>query len=375
MAHKRLYICRCIFLILAAGSLFTDSALGRMITDGAGRKVEIPLKIRHVICSGAGTLRLLTYLQAQDCIVAVDDMEKKRSQFDARPYALAHPRFRDYPIFGEFRGHDNPELILTLSPLPQVIFKIFSTTGYDPIELSRKTGIPVVVLNYGDLGKNRRDFYQSLRIMGEVMGREKRAKEVIAFFESRIADLKNRTAAIPDNRRPACFVGGIAYRGPHGFQSTEPAYPPFAFVNARNLAGDPAQADNTLQYSSIAKEKIVVWDPDVLFLDLSTLQMGKKSGGLYELKTDIAYQSLTAVQNGRVYGVLPYNWYTQNFGSILADAYFIGRLLYPEKFSGIDPAATADDIYTFLVGKPVFRQMNAAFAGLAFQQVPLKQEN
>jgi ABC-type iron transport system FetAB ATPase subunit len=76
---------------------------------------------------GPGALRLLTYLEAQDKIVAVDDMEKQRLQFDARPYALANPQFRDYPIFGEFRGHDHPERILTLDPLPQVIFKTYSS--------------------------------------------------------------------------------------------------------------------------------------------------------------------------------------------------------------------------------------------------------
>jgi len=77
------------------------------------------------------------------------------------------------------------------------------------------------------------------------------------------------------------------------------------------------------------------------------------------------------VQEGKVYAVLPYNWYTQNFGSILANAYYIGKVLYPEKFAGVDPAGKADEIYTFLVGKPVFEKMNAAFEHLAFQPVPL----
>jgi iron complex transport system substrate-binding protein len=346
-------------------------ASNRVITDAAGRQVEIPQIVEHVICSGPGALRLLTYLESQDKIVAVDDMEKQRPQFDARPYALANPRFKDYPIFGEFRGHDHPELILSLDPLPQVIFKTYPTMGHDPVALFRKTGIPVIILNYGNLGKHRNAMYQSLRIMGEVMGKHERAENVIAFFDALIADLQNRTADIPDDKRPSCFVGGIAYRGPHGFQSTEPIYPPFAFLNARNLAHDSSMNDKALQYSSIAKEKIVVWDPDYLFLDLSTLQMGGKAGGLFELKTDPAYQHLTAVQEGKVYAVLPYNWYTQNFGSILANAYYIGKLLYPEKFAGVDPAAKADEIYTFLVGKPVFEKMNAAFERLAFQPVPL----
>jgi iron complex transport system substrate-binding protein len=127
-----------------------------------------------------------------------------------------------------------------------------------------------------------------------------------------------------------------------------------------------------LQHSNIAKEKIVEWNPDILFMDLSTLQMGANVDALHELKTDPAYQTLTAVKTGKVYGLLPYNWYTQNFGSILANAYFIGKVLYPNRFADIDPAAKADEIYTFFVEKPVFHQMDAAFGGLAFKQVPLK---
>ncbi len=375
MGRKRRLTSICaVALLLVSWTAPTAQTAARMIADGAGRAVQIPQNIEHVICSGPGALRLLTYLESQDKIVAVDDMEKRRRRFDARPYALANRQFGDYPIFGEFRGHDNPERILALDPMPQVIFKTYPGMGYDPVELSSKTGIPVIVLNYGDLGKHRRDFYQSLRIMGTVMAKRQRAEAVIAFFDSAIADLKKRVADIPADKRPTCFVGGVAFKGPHGFQSTEPAYPPFQFVKARNLAYDASMAAKTLRHSNIAKEKIVAWDPDYLFLDLATLQMGDKAGGLFELKTDAAYQALTAVKSGQVYGLLPYNWYTRNFGSILANAYFIGKLLYPQNFADIDPAAMADEIYSFLVGKPVFEKMNAAFGNLAFKPVPLKPE-
>jgi len=106
-----------------AGMASTPASL-RTITDAAGQQVSLPPAIERVICSGAGALRLLTYLQCQNRIVAVDDMEVHRAQFDARPYALANPQFKTFPVFGEFRGYDHPERILTLDPLPQVIFKI-----------------------------------------------------------------------------------------------------------------------------------------------------------------------------------------------------------------------------------------------------------
>ena len=348
----------------------TSHSSERVMIDAARREVSLPNRIERVICSGAGCLRLLTYLQAQNLIVAVDDMEKRRQTFDARPYALANPRFKEYPLFGEFRGYDHPELIIALNPQPQVIFKTFSTMGHDPEKLQKKTSLPVVVLEYGDLFSHRSTFYQSLRIMGKVVDKEKRAKEVISFLESTMKDLKDRTKNIPESERKTCYVGGIAFKGPHGFQSTEPDYPPFLFINVRNMAYDPLLKGKG--QSNIAKEKIIEWDPEFLFLDLSTLEMGDKAGGLFELRTDPAYQGLTAVKQGRVFGVLPYNWYAQNFDSILANAYFVGKLLYPHRFKDIDPEAKADEIYTFLVGKPVFREMEKMFQGLTFKKIPVK---
>jgi len=363
------------FWILALALLLVSPshASSRTVIDSRGKKVELPADNEKVICSGSGCLRLLTYLEAHDRVVAVDDIESRRRKFDARPYAMANPQFKTMPIFGQFRGRDNPELIMTLEPQPDLIFKTYaSSMGYDPDELQQKTGIPVVVLNYGDLDKRRPQFYDSLRIMGKALGKEERAEEVINFFEATIGDLHQRTHAIADKDRPSVYVGGVAFKGPHGYSSTEPSYPPFTFVNANNPAYSKGMKGKDLRHSNVSKEVIITWNPDWLFLDLSTIQLGDKAGGLYELKNDPPYQTMTAVQEGKVYGLLPYNWYTKNYGSILANAYFIGKLLYPEQFADVDPAEKADEIYTFLVGKPVFDQMNAMFLGNAFKRIELK---
>jgi len=362
----RMFWSFCLVLSLAT------SAPAMNVADAMGRSIDVPEEVERVICSGSGCLRLLTYLQAQDLAVAVDDIESKRNRFDSRPYALANPQFKDMPIFGQFRGQDNPELILTLDPQPQLIFKTFATMGYDPVELQAKTGIPVVVLDVGNLGPQRERFYSSLRLMGEVAGRSERAEYLIAYFDAVIADLAARTAGIPEGGRPSAYLGGVAYKGPHGFQSTEPGYPPFAFVNARNLAHEQGGAGKDVSNTSVAKEQIVAWDPEYLFVDLSTLQMGEGAGGLHELRADPAYATLTAVREGRVFGVLPYNWYSQNYESILANAYFIGKVLYPDRFADIDPAAKADEIYTVIVGKPVFQAMNETFGNLAYTRLTVR---
>ncbi|MEF2230925.1 MAG: iron ABC transporter substrate-binding protein [Pseudodesulfovibrio sp.] len=362
----------CIFALAVVLSLAVTGFAGeRTVTDSAGRVVVIPAKVERVICSGPGSLRLLTYLQAQDMAVAVDDIEARRKSFDARPYAIANPQYRKLPVFGQFRGHDNPELILALDPQPQVILKTYSTMGYNPEELQQKTGIPVVTLEYGNLFTYKPQLFQSLRTMGDVVGKGERAEAVIAYLQGLIDDLQRRTADVPQADRPTVFVGGVASKGPHGFQSTEPAYPPLQFVNAVNLAYRDGLAGKELSHADVAKEMIVKWNPDYLFLDLSTLQLGDQAGGWHELRTDPAYRTLTAVKEGRVYGLLPYNWYSKNYGCILANAYYIGKLIYPDRFQDVEPAAKADEIFTFLVGKPVFTAMDGMFRNLAYKPIPL----
>ncbi|AKB79764.1 Iron(III) dicitrate transport ATP-binding protein [Methanosarcina horonobensis HB-1 = JCM 15518] len=62
------------------------------ITDGCGRELTIPTNVESTICSGAGCLRYLVYLQAQDLIVRVDSIELEESELEGRPYALANPQ-------------------------------------------------------------------------------------------------------------------------------------------------------------------------------------------------------------------------------------------------------------------------------------------
>ena len=367
----------CAALILAMGlTLWPDDAIcaeERRITDMAGRTMTIPQKVNRVICSGSGCLRLLTYLKAHDRIVAVDSIEIKGSPIDARPYAIANPQFKDYPLFGEFRGHDNPELIAGLDPQPQVIFKAFAGRGQDPDQLQTKTGIPVITLEYGNLTYGREQLNRALRIMAEVMGETRRAEAVISYFNELEQDLKRRTQDIPLDQRPTCYVGGLGQAGPHGFQSTEPSFAPFVFTNARNVAS-PSPGEKPLSHATVAKEHIVFWNPSVVFLDVSTLRLGSGSGAsaLEQLRTDAAYQGLSAVREDKVFGLFPNMSYNENFDAVFANAYYVGKVLYPEQFADVDAMTKAEEISTFLNGGPAFESLNKQFDGLAFSRIKIR---
>lgn len=357
--------------LLAALSSLPALAGEITVTDTLGRSVVVPESPERIIASGSGCLRLVVYLQAQDRVVAVDSAERRTPELgvlvSSRPYSIANPQFGDLPIFGEFRGMDSPELIAGLSPQPQVILKVSPLAGPHPDVLTEKTGIPVVGLELGNLTDRKEEFYSTLRLMGRILDRGERAEEVVAFFERHLAELTRRTEDIPEDERPTCYIGGVASRGAHGFTSTEPNYPPFVYTGAKNVAATPDRKGS--QVVQIAKEKLLEWDPEVLFVDLSTLTAGEGANSLHQLRDDPAMAALTAVREGRVFGVLPYNSYSLNFGSVVADAYFVGKTLYPERFEDVDPAAMADEIYTFLVGKPVFQTMNDYFSGRALARI------
>ncbi|WP_052507325.1 iron ABC transporter substrate-binding protein [Desulfonatronovibrio magnus] len=346
------------------------------ITDSMGREITVPAQVDRVICSGSGCLRLLTYLQAQDRIVGVDSAEKGGLPFsaDARPYAIANPQFRDYPLFGEFRGHDSPELIAGLDPQPQVIFKTYASRDGGIDNLQTKTGIPVIALDYGNLTYARDDLDKTLTIMGSVLGIEERARGVIQFFNSLQADLEGRTRDIPKDQRPTVYVGGVAQRGGHGFQSTESAYAPFEFLNAQNVAGHLYSNEKRSSHASVAKEKILIWDPEIIFMDISTTRLDGIANGLEQLRQDQAYRTLSAIKKSEVYGVFPYNFYTQNFENIFANAYFIGKTIYPDQFADIDPMEKAEEISYYLNGGPAFRIINSHFENLGFSRITVNQQ-
>ena len=342
---------------------------GTTITDGFGRSVTIPENAEEVVCSGAGSLRYLVYLQAQDRVVGVDSLEKKEAEVEGRPYALANPQLKDYPLIGEFRGNDDPEKIIVINP--QVILKAgttgqpSATNAVEADTLQDKTNIPVISFPYGSLKneEQKAEMYSSLRIMGEVVGKQERAEEIIAYIDATMEDLEKRTADIPESERKTVYVGGISSAGAHGIISTEPVYPPFLWVNANNVASGMG-AD----HADIAKEALVNWDPEYIFIDIGTLQAGNE-GAIGELKNDPSLKGLSAVKNGRVYGVIPYNFYSTNYESVLANAYFVGKVLYPDRFEDIDPETKADEIYTFFVGKPVFSDLNGQYNDTGFKQI------
>lgn len=351
---KRLLSCILASLLLLSLAPLALAAGNIQVTDLTGRKVTVPLAPQRIVCLGPGCLRLIVYLESQDKLVGIEALEKRFP--DGRPYYLAHPELGKLPAItpGGVPAINNlPDMEGVLKARPQIVFATYLQKAKAD-QLQSLLNIPVVVLSYGPFASFDRVVYDSLLLAGRILDREKRAQEVVAYLEACQKDLAQRGAR--SKKRPVAYVGGIGFKGAHGIESTDPNYLPFRWVGVNNLAA----SDTKYGHVMLDKEQLLSLNPEFIFVD---------GGGLILVAADYAkkptfYQSLAAFQNGRVYLLHPFNWYTTNLGTALADAYAIGKILQPEEFKDVNPVTKADEIYVFLMGKPVYAAMAKRYGAL-----------
>ncbi|MGA6926334.1 MAG: ABC transporter substrate-binding protein, partial [Desulfosarcina sp.] len=253
-----------------------------------------------------------------------------------------------------------PDMEAVLRVAPDLIFVTYMETALAD-EVAGTLGIPMVVLSYGELAVFDQAVIDSLHLAGGILNQRQRAEAVAEYIDTLREDLKRRTTDVPDNEKPTVYVGGIGYRGAHGIESTQRHYLPLSWNHTPNLAERVTAGIGSQLF--VDKEILLKLDPTVIFIDGGGLALVADD---YRRKPEF-YDALQAFRSNRVYTLFPFNHYTTNIGTALADAYAIGKTLYPSRFSDVDLARQADDIYTFMVGRPIYAQMSAEYGELGRQ--------
>ena len=332
-----------LFSIIASLTVYSKSI---EVTDTVGRHIKLNEFPQRIICIAPGCLRLITYLNSADKVVGVEQMEKM--QPSGRPYWLAHPELKELPTIGP--GGVNsinqmPDIESILKVKPDLIFITYmSKENADRLE--DLTGIPVVVLSYGPFGSFDSTLYTSLETAGKILQKDDRAKKVINYIEKQ----KNTLSLLVDNSvKKTVYIGGLGFKGTTGVESTSSSFVPFRWVKANNVVVTELPAVHV----NINKEKLLLLNPDYIFITGGNSSLMKS-----ELLHKIGfYSELKAFKNKNVYNLYPFNWYVTNIGTAIIDAYAVGKFLYPKNFEEINLADKANEIYEFLIGKPVYSKM------------------
>lgn len=322
------------------------------VTDILNRSVKIPKNLSRVVAIGPGALRLIAYLNATNLLVGVEEAELSWSP-TGRDYAMAYSTiFKSLPVIGP--GGPNrppdPEKLRTAKPQLIIMSRTYADL-YPPDRLAEEVNASVFVIDYGVAGYLDIDgIKNALMTLGKVLGREERAKELVNYINQLVNDLNNRTRDIAS--RPKVYVGAISSKGGQPFTSTQARFAPLQLLNTPSVADSIA---GKAGFTTIDFEYLVKQQPDFVFIDENNLNIV-----LNDFRKDPSmYCSLNAFRSGRVYGVLPFNYYHTKVATAFADAYFIGKVLYPDRFADVDPIAKADEIFKVFLGKPLYQEFLA----------------
>jgi iron complex transport system substrate-binding protein len=293
------------------------------MTDMVGRAVRVPHVIKKVYCtSPAGTV--LVYVLAPEVLAGWN------YPLTAMERAWIPEPYRSLPVLGGWfstGATGNVEEIVRAQP--DVILSMGTTDTLSVSQserLQEQSGIPVLMMT-GHL----EDLADSFVFAGELLDREVRAAQLAAYARATMAEAR-RVAAEPVVRRMRVYYA----QGPRGLE-TDPAgsyhteiLDLLRGVNVAEVGPGVGKGRVT-----VSPEQILVWDPDLIIAGYISGQ--EPSLRLERLAADPIWGKLRAVKQGRVVVTpqVPFNWFDRPPSvNRLIGVKWVGRLLYPESFSG-----------------------------------------
>ena len=323
----------------------------RIVVDRYGREVEIPYEVETIVCLGSGAPRIAAYLQVTDMMIGVEDCDTGDVTV-LRDYSwVYHDVLKDRPSCGKGGGSGQnnayPEQIIELQP--DVILAGFTVESAD--ELQNQTGIPVVCVTYSSINFVDESFYTATRVFAEVVGAQERCEDLLNFIDTCKADLTARTSGYDDASKPTCYTGAVTFSGRHGFCGTYANFGPFDAVGAMNVADEVPDVN----YFETDFEQVLVWDPDIIFLDPGNMNLVNEE---YVANPDY-FHSVRAIQEGKVYTMPSFNNASTNITYCLMNGYWAGMVLYPEAFADVNMEDIAEMVLTFMLGENYYDDMIA----------------
>ena len=239
----------------------------------------------------------------------------------------------------------NPEATACLRP--DIVF------GYIPgsyEDYQKKVNAPVV--DSGPMVRTPEEayserIYTNIKFAGELFDMEEEAEELNSFIKEKYDTVIDVISEIPDEEKPkACLVKGKGKvtSARSGFCS------PFDEAGGISIKKD-------LGVSEISVEKLVEWNPDVIFITNSGSSY-RVEGGYQEtplaltveqVLADPQLQTVNAVKNGSVYYVTGCCC-SEPQQRVITSTLYMAKIFYPDKFKDMDLEKEGNEIFERFYG-------------------------
>ncbi|SFA73111.1 iron complex transport system substrate-binding protein [Poseidonocella pacifica] len=275
---------------LAAFIVLAAPVEARMITDSAGRQVEVPEDITTVFAAGP-TASILTYVIRPEVLAGWPRaLRAEERDYIAAPY-------RDLPETGRLTGRGgeaNLERVLQIAPDLILDFGSVRDTYIDLANrVQEQTGIPYLLID----GRFE-NTPEALRLVGEILNVPERGEALASDTEQIFARIDAILGDAPEEARPRTYLA----RGPDGLETGMKGSINTEIIERAggvNVADDGGATRGLVQSSM---ETVIVANPEVV------VTWDRNFYG--RVWADPLWAGVEAVRTGQVYlsPTAPFGW-------------------------------------------------------------------
>jgi iron complex transport system substrate-binding protein len=235
-------------------SVLPATAEARLITDAAGRKVEIPDTINRVLVAGPPASAIV-YALAPDKLAGWVSTPSDAAK------AYLSPSVRNLPTIGRLTGKGGTISTQAVAAAkPDIILDVGTVDAtYSALadKVQDETHIPYVLIN-GSFARTG----ETLREVGDILGVDGRAKTLADYADATIKDFNDKLATLPDAQRPRIYYG----RGADGLETGSAGSINLEILDTASAVNVAAAAGKG-GLTQVTPQQIVAWNPDVIFAE------------------------------------------------------------------------------------------------------------
>lgn len=302
---------------------------GQEVVDAVGRTIIVPDTLENgiVTIGSSGPLRFLSCFDVYDLVIEVDKGDVTDNK-NGRAYSYAYP----YDNLTRYHA-DNAlesgtvESIGSLDPSLVIVQENVWTNYTDNCKaLANKCTLVVIkgqsmtAMSDDNYGLSK-DLEDTFNLLGTMLGKEKRAAEIIDGVESILKDLRSLKGTSSEN----VYVAGVTINGSNTLNTTFPIYMPLSLIDGNNAY----KGSSTANKITLNVEDFTKMDIDIIVIDPSS------SDKMIEEDSQRVLEYIYRLNNNadsndnmRLYVTAPIVWDSINYDCSLASAYYLTYLLY-----------------------------------------------
>lgn len=304
------------------------------IQDSLGRKVKVPSRVERILSLQPEVTRILVALGAGEKLVGLDYFLRQ----DDHLFKIIFPAQAQLPVVSKPDDSLNKEAIIALRP--DIVFASPSELLL-PDAIQHALGLPVVAL--ASLGRIK-GLLEEIEIVGRLIGREKRAAELISVFKQNVEAIQPTVESIPPEARPRVYLAFWS-----SFLRTPVDYEPVTVAGGVNVATGLLPSRTGTPGTVVTVEQIIKWDPDIILVHGNYLP-GERQVTVEQVLSDRRLSSVRAVKTRRVFYTFGF-WYWWDPAEVLVEILYLAKLFYPDRFSPLDVEGRGSTIFQKFYGR------------------------